>query len=130
MNILDPYIMITCMHTINSCQNTTCQYLTTNPTTCKLTQHPQTPSFQPLSGSFSLSIDTTYNIPNGATQHHQSTASYFVVFHYNDTIQERIATIQLHSQTNKYKCTYTVCGTSFFTFEKTINLQWVYEFIS
>ena len=98
------------MHTINSCLNTPCQYLTTNPTTCELTQRPQTPSFQPLSGSFSLSIDTTYNIPNGATQR-QSMARYFAV--YNDTIQERIATIQLHSQTSKY---YKCMGQVFFFF--------------
>lgn len=61
-NIFDPYIMITCMYTINSFQNTSCQYPTTNPATCKFTQHPKTCSFQPLSDSFNLSIDsyTTY----------------------------------------------------------------------
>ena len=38
-NIFYPYMMITCMHTINSCQNTSCQYSSTNPTTCRFTQH-------------------------------------------------------------------------------------------
>ena len=78
-NIFDPYITTICMHTIHSCQNTSCQYSSTDPTPCKPTQHPQTHSFQPLSDSFNLSIDTAYNIPNGATQHCRSSASYFVI---------------------------------------------------
>ena len=67
------------MHTIHSCQNTSCPYLGTNPTPCKPSQLPQTHSFQPLSDSFNLSINTAYNIPNGASQHRRSTASYFVI---------------------------------------------------
>ena len=41
--------------------------------TCKLTKHPQTASFQPLRDSFSLSIDTKYNIP----KNNDARASYF-----------------------------------------------------
>ena len=67
------------MHTIHSCQNTSCQYSSTNPTPCKPAQHPQTYSFQPLSDSFNLSINTAYNIPNCATKHRRSAASYFVI---------------------------------------------------
>ena len=70
--------MTICMHTIHSCQNTSRQYSSTNPTPCKPT-HPQTHSFQPLSDSFNLSMDTPYNIPNGAMQHRQSMARYFVI---------------------------------------------------
>ena len=67
------------MHTLHSCQSTSYQYSSTNLTTCKPTQHPQTHFFQPLSDSFNLSIDTAYNIPDVETQHRRSTASYFVI---------------------------------------------------
>ena len=124
-------IMTICMHTIHSCQNTSRQYSSTSPTPCKPT-HPQTHSFQPLSDSFNLSMDTPYNIPNGAMQHRQSMARYFVINLFFLILVIIILFIKeqqqfhfilspiniINPQPNKYyKCTTLCMEQGFFLFE-------------
>ena len=67
------------MHAVNSCQNTSCQYSSTNPTPCKSSQRPWTCSFSTTQWLVQSSHRHNIQIPNSATQHRQAMASYFVI---------------------------------------------------